>query len=249
MSGALASAARSAYQLAFQVSPIILQGGIAAGTPGGMLPIIGLTGQLLSFAQGLLTNGLSASDFFAEFVVVPGGNIISNQAGTYPFANQQVAANATIQQPLNLSLLMIAPVQDEGGYFTKLPIYTALQTSMQTHNNSGGTYSVATPAYVYTNGLLLNVTDVTDSESKQQQILWQWDFYFPLITAQQAAQAQNSLMSKLTSGAQINGQPAWTGTTAAVGSPSQGGLNLVSGATGLTGATNSFLSSPASSFL
>ena len=52
MSGALASAARSAYQLAFQVSPIILQGGIAAGTPGGMLPIIGLTGQLLSFAQG-----------------------------------------------------------------------------------------------------------------------------------------------------------------------------------------------------
>jgi hypothetical protein len=245
MSGFVATAARAAYTLAFQVSPIILQGGIAAGTPGGMLPIIALTGQLVSFVQGAVTNsGLTTADFFAQFLPIPGATLINNAIGTYPFANQQVAANAIIQQPLNISLLMNAPVNSEGGYLTKLPIFTALQSSLQLHNNSGGTYSIATPAYIYTNCLMTGMSDVTGSDSKQNQTIWQLDFVQPLITLAQAAQAQNGLMSKLTSGAQLPTTPAWSGLASAVGSPVQGALNLVQGAVGLAGATNSFLTSP-----
>ncbi|OYV49204.1 MAG: hypothetical protein B7X10_02120, partial [Burkholderiales bacterium 21-58-4] len=47
------SAARSAYALAFQYSPIILTGGIASSSLGQALPIIALVGQAAAFVQGL----------------------------------------------------------------------------------------------------------------------------------------------------------------------------------------------------
>ena len=55
MSGTVTAGFRTAYNLAFQVSPIILNGGIASSTLGGVLPIIALTGQLAALAQGIAT--------------------------------------------------------------------------------------------------------------------------------------------------------------------------------------------------
>lgn len=210
MSGVISNIVQTAYDLAFQVSPIFLVDGIAKGTPGGVLPIVGLTGQVLSAIQGLASNGLSADAFFAKYLPVPGGTVIANTVGMYPFANQQVAANAIIQQPLTVSLLMIAPVKDTLGYLTKLPVFMSLQSSLQTHNNLGGTYTILTPSYVYTNCVMTGMTDASSGESKQQQIQWQLDFIQPLVTKAQAKQAQSSLMSKLSSGASM-GVPSWSG--------------------------------------
>ena len=243
MSGT-ANAFRSAYDLAFQVSPIILTGGIASGLLGSALPIIGLVGQLASFAQGALTNGLSSQDFFAKYVPIPGSNIISNAVATYPFANQQVAANAIIEQPLNVSLRMIAPVKDNGGYLTKLALFTALRTSLQQHNVSGGTYAIATPAYIYTNCLMTGMTDITGGDTEQQQIEWQLDFVKPLISKQSAAQAFSALMGKLAGGQQINNPSSWSGAGAAAGTQAPGALSLVAGAQNLAAGVNSFLSAP-----
>ncbi|NDU92756.1 MAG: hypothetical protein G3I10_09165 [Ferrovum sp.] len=234
------AAFRDTYDTAFQVSPIILNNGIAAGTLGGMLPIIGLVGQLAGFAQGLLTNGFSMSDFFARFTPVPGSTVISNSVGMYPFANQQVAANAIIEQPLTISLLMNAPVKDAGGYFTKLAIFTALRNSLKSHNEQGGTYHIATPSFVYTNCVMTAMTDVTQGDTKQQQILWQLDFIKPLITLEDASIAYSSLISKLMSGSPVT-SPSWSGAAAAVNSPMQGALSDING---MAGAVNNFLSSP-----
>lgn len=242
------SAAAVAYDLAFQVSPIILVGGIASNTLGGMLPIIALTGQIASFVQGAASSGgLSADDFFARFVPVPGSTLISQQVAQYPFANQTVAANATIQNPLAISLRMIAPVKDTAGYLTKTAIFTSLQSSLVAHNAAGGTYTIATPAYIYTNCLLLDVTDVTGGGTKQQQIEYQWSFVQPLITQQQASAAYSSLMSKLTSGAQVTetttaGTSIWSNAQVAVGSAAQ---NAIQGIGQLSGVVNQFLSAPA----
>jgi hypothetical protein len=245
LSNTISSGFRSIYDLSFQVSPIILNGGIVAGTLGGMMPIIGLVGQLGSFAQGALSSGgLSDDDFFAKFVPIPGGTIISNAVGTYPFANQQVAGNAIIQQPKNISLLMIAPVKDAGGYLTKLAVLTSLQNSLEAHSNAGGTYHVITPAFPYLDCVLTGMTDVTSGEGKQQQIMWQLDFVKPLITQQAASAAQSSLMSKLSGGAQV-GAPAsgsiWSSAAAAVGSAAQGAVQNV---TSMAGVVNTFLASP-----
>ena len=52
-----AQAATIAYRLAFEVSPIVLVNGIAADSVDGMLPIIGLTGQMAAFAQAAALGG------------------------------------------------------------------------------------------------------------------------------------------------------------------------------------------------
>lgn len=246
MSGVISGAFRTAYELAFQVSPIILQGGITSALTGNMLPIIGLTGQLASFAQGVASNGgIGANDFFAQYLPIPGGTLINNSVGMYPFANQQVAANAVIEQPLNISLLMIAPVKDAGGYVTKTAIFTALQASLRKHNNSGGTYAIATPAFVYTNCIMTGMTDVTSGEGKQQQIEWQLDFIKPLITASQATTAFGSLAHAIDSGQQVVGQPGYSGAAAGTGAPLPGATSLIAGASYLSGAVNNFLATPA----
>src|SRR5262249_8952902 len=134
-----------AYRLTFEISPIVLTGGLA-GSFGGALPIIALT-ETLNFTAGLLSGGadLSLDDFFAHFYPLPGSTLVDNRFGEYPFANQAVAANARIAQPLIVSLRMVCPVKAEGGYALKLATMTALKAALALHEGMGGTYTVATP--------------------------------------------------------------------------------------------------------
>jgi hypothetical protein len=226
------STTMSAYDLAFQVSPIILVNGIAASTPGRMLPIIALTGQLAAFVQGAATGGLSTNDFFARFVPIPGGTFVAQQIGRYPFANQNTAGNAVIRQRNQLSLLMMCPVQDDAGYLTKLPILSALQASLSQHNMLGGTYTIATPGMIYQNGVMLGMTHVDGGETKQQQTKFQLDFWFPLITASQANAAMGNLMQAVHNGTQIVGPPTWSG---------QSGIGVPPGVSGLPASTASLV--------
>ncbi|GGA00502.1 hypothetical protein [Dyella caseinilytica] len=203
----------SNYENSYEVSPILLVGGIAANAQGGVLPI----SQFLGAPDG-------GGSF--RFVVIPGGMLISNAIGTYPFANQQVAANAVIQQPLPISLLMIAPVrEEEGGYYGKLALFTSLQNTLQAHNNAGGSYNVVTPAYIYQNCLLPSLQDVTSGETKQKQVHWQWDFTQPLITPQQAQQAYNSLMGKAAAGQQVTSS-SWSNNNSLSGTPQSNASSL-----------------------
>ena len=199
---------RSQYDLAFQVSPIILQGGIVGSAQGSLAPITAYTG-------GAPKN---LDEAFAHYLPLPGSTLISQTIATYPFANQAVAANATIQQPLTISLLMIAPVNQAGGYTKKLQAFTSLKNSLTQHNALGGTYIIATPAYVYNYTLMTAMTDVTPQISadggKQLQIQYQLDFVQPLVTAAALAQQQAALVQKITNGNKINGAPAWSGNQA-----------------------------------
>lgn len=228
-----AGAAMAVYDLAFQISPIILVNGIAAGSPGGMLPIIALTGQLAAFVQGVASGGLNTDAFFAKYLPVPGSTFISQSIGNYPLANQQTAGNALIRNPLTLSLLMLCPVQSTLGYLTKLPILSAFKQSLDQHNLLGGLYNIATPAYIFQNGVMLDMVAVDSGQTNQQYTRFQLDFWFPLVTQAQAQQAQGNLMQTATNGGQISGTPAWTGL---------GGAG--SGFSGLPASVSSILSSP-----
>lgn len=231
MSGSLLNGmAQSAFQLAFQASPIILVNGIAS-IAGGMLPIIVFT-EGIALVSGLLSGDVPTLDnLFAQFMPLPGSTLISNSVGLYPFANQQVAANAVIRQPTNVSMLMIAPSRAGAGFGAKLATLTALQASLTQHNAMGGTYIIATPAQVYFNCVMLGMTDVTSGESKQTQIEWQLDFQMPLMTTPASGSVLNAMMSRLTNGLQISGQPAWSGAVASVAQPMQG-ATAISGMVG-----------------
>ena len=238
-----ASAAQLATQVAVQASPIILTGGIASKI--GALPIMALTeaggllgtalsgGSALSLLAGgaaaldsLLSGVPSLSNLFANFIVLPGATIADNQFGMYPFANQAVAANAVISQPLSVSVLLVVPATPTHGFAVKLATMTALQSSLKQHNFTGGTYSIITPSYIYTNCLLSALADASGGEDTQQQVSWRFDFIQPLVTLAGALQAQNSLMQQLTNGSPIPG----LSTPAAglpVGNPASLATNLV----------------------
>jgi hypothetical protein len=229
----------AAFKMSFQASPIILTGGLAGAIPGGMLPIIAIT-EALNFTIGLLGGGTGLDNidaFFAAFEPMPGGSLIRQKIGEYTFANQAVAANAVIADPLTISMLMKIPVRAPGGYAIKLATMTALQAALAQHNGSGGTYTVATPSYFYTNCVMTDLVDVSGADSHQAQHQWRFDFRQPLLTLQQAAQAQNSLMSQISAGTSITGQPAWSGLAPTVGLPaSLAASSLIPAASGAAAA-------------
>lgn len=234
----------SAFALSFEISPIVLTDGIAGNIPGGMLPIVSLL-ESGSF-DGLLSGGgdLSLDDFFAHFVPTTGGEIIKQRIGKYPFANAAVAANAVITDSKLVSLRMICPARaGSGGYAAKLATMTALQSAIAQHNSSGGTYTIATPSYFYTNCVMLGLRDVSSNGSAQSQTEWQWDFEQPLLTLQQAQQAQNNLMSKFSNGTQVpadsDGEVSWSGLGPTVGTPpSIAAPSVVGSAQNVGGAQN-----------
>jgi hypothetical protein len=236
VSGILGSIGSSAFKLAFEISPIVLVGGII---PGGILPIVAIT-QSASFLQGILSgqNPLDLDDHFAHFQPVPGAELISNQIGTYPFANSAVAANAVIRQPINFSMLMIAPAKGAFGFATKLATMIAMKMVLNQHISSGGTFTVITPSFFQTNCLLTNVRDVSPGQTKQTQIEWQFDFTAPLLTINDAQSIMSSLMNKISGGSQIDGAPAWSNASNVVGNADVAiAPSVVPATTGLPAAT------------
>ena len=202
----------SDFQLGFEISPIIFVNGIAEGLPNSQMPIISIT-QNQDYDGGLLNGSLSLNlaDYFAVFKPLPGGQLVNNQIGTYPFANQTVAANAIITQPTMISMLMICPARGFGGYQAKLETVTALKQAFDQHNNLGGTYTIATPAFIYSECVMLGFRDVSTGDSKQSQMEWQLDFMRPLLTEEDAEQVMNSLMAKIDGGLPQADEPAWSG--------------------------------------
>lgn len=228
MSGSLG---RIIYQLGFECSPIIFTDGIASSF-GGYLPVIAIT-ESYNLIAGLLAGGdvFNLDNFFAHFDPIPGGTLANYAIASYPFANQAVAANAIIAQPLSLSLRMKIPVNKPGGHTAKLLTMMALQAAIAKHANMGGTYAVATPAFIYTNLILTGLSDISDGSSPIPQNTWRWDFVKPLLTLAQAQAAQSTFMNAVTNGIATDGGLGTNAASAAVPSTITGtnptGLNAI----------------------
>lgn len=207
------------FKYQFSINPIILVQGAASAMPGARLSIVSFlqSDYFLSGPTGTAFNS-NYDDYFAQFEVMPGGTLVSNQYGEYPFANIAVAANAVITQPLTVSLLMTAPVKSQGGYAAKLALMTSLQAALANHVNQGGTFDVLTPSYYYRDLVLLGLRDVSGGSTKQTQVQWQWDFRQPLVTSVAAQGAQNSLMQRMQAQTMVVGDPpSYSGPQTAVG--------------------------------
>jgi hypothetical protein len=227
----------AAFKLACQLSPIILTNGLAQNFPFSMLPIIVFT-QAADFTLGLLSgqSPVDLDSYFANFQPLSGATLIDNQYGTYPLGSQQVAANAVIVQPLRVSLSMLIPVQEPLGYAAKALTMYAIQAAISSHVSQGGTFTVITPSYIYTNCLLLSLRDISGGATKQSQYEWAWDFFQPLLTANQIQQSQSSLMQQITNAATGSANPGYSGLAAAT-TLSGSGAPTMPAATSLTGSS------------
>lgn len=206
-----------AWKTAFEIAPIMLVNGLASFMPFGMLPMAAIT-EAINLPAGLLsgTTTTSLDSFFAHFKPLPGGTLVDQDLARMPFANQAIAANATIAQPLVISMQMDCPAQPPLGMFLKLGIMEAIQFALTQHNSQGGTYHVATPSFIYFDCVMRTIRDVTSPNSSQPQQTWQIDFEKPLLTLGDAQQALNQLFQKVTNGSKIL-EPAWSGLQSSVG--------------------------------
>lgn len=187
------SGTEAAWKLTFQLSPVILVGGIATSHIGGYLPIIAIS-ELINFPAGLLS-GMEASldNFFLNFKPVPGGSVIDQEIARYPFASQQVAANATVTMPNVISLEATCPAKTHFGYFERFAVMETLIATLKYHNNNGGTYIVMTPSHIYTGCLMRGMRDLGSGPSRQPQVAWQLDFEQPLLASDSAGGILNSV--------------------------------------------------------
>ena len=216
------------YDYTFRITPIFLTGGIAGAIPGAALPIIAIfQPSLFTAITSLASSDFVLDNFFAHFRPLPGATLINQDLGRYPFANQAVAANAVIQEPLTVSMLMVTPVRPPDNVLFKFVTMQAAKAAVDQHNNSGGTYTVLTPSYPYTNGIMRRWVALPD-EGTQSQNMWQLDFEFPLISLQAAVQSYNNLMGRI--GAQTPlttnaaGQIPWSGLQPTVGGDTSGSI-------------------------
>lgn len=214
-SNTIGQAARAAYDLAYQTSPIILSGGLFSSALGGLMSITGL----LSTAVNAATDSDALQTI--RYVPLPGATVVNNSVATYSFANKYVAGNAVVRNPKNVSMLMIAPVNSAGGYLMKMATFMALQSTFEAHTAAGGTFHVITPSYPYFDCIMTGMTDVTSGDSKQQQIQWQIDFIQPLLTQQDAQQAFNGMLSMISGGQQLTSSSV-SAAAAVSGQPVQG---------------------------
>ena len=214
---------RELYRLGFEISPVILCNGVAEAIPGGMLPIVALT-QSASFVTGLISGAIDLTDldkYFCHWRPVQGATMVDYDIARYPFANQSVAANALLSQPLRVSLMMDAPVNENTGAMTKLVTMSALQAVLQAHESLGGTFIVATPSIIYSNCILRTVKDSSSGNDALPQRSWIWEFEQPLITETAADRAVNSFLKRIDAGDPTK-TSAWTNTASALGNTALG---------------------------
>jgi len=188
----MASFGQTLFSSVYEIAPIWLQNGIAQAL-GGYAPVTLIT-------EAFDIPGIENEQFFAHYKPLPGGTLAKWRIAEYPFANFATAANAVVQDPLEISMLMICPAQTGGGLIIKQAILTALQYAIQQHISTGGTFTVITPAFTYANCLLTGIRDVTVASDKQVQYMFQWDFVQPLITASQSQSVLGNLMNNVANG-------------------------------------------------
>lgn len=187
------------FALSYQKTPIVLSGGVA-GAPGNLLPLIAIT-QAQDYTNGVLGNAqLGPNDFLFDFYPMPGATLGEFQLGQYPFANQTVAGNAIITEPLRISMMMVASVRNAGGYAQKASVFPSLRSSINQHAQLGGTYNIATPSFIYQNCILLSLRDISSGDPMRPQDRWQWDFIQPLLTLEDGQQYLNSYTQKAQAG-------------------------------------------------
>jgi hypothetical protein len=189
------------YQFLYQITPIFLTNGIAGTIPGSILPLLTLVNPA---AYNALFSGGNVSfnvdDYFAIFQPAPGGTLVQQQLAEYPFANLNVAANAIVKQPIEVSMIMMTPMKTKMAWAVKNATMTALKYALDNHNNLGGTYTVFTPAFIYYDMLMLSLTDISTAQTPIPQNTWRWDFRKPLVTMQDLIFAENNLNTKITAG-------------------------------------------------
>ena len=204
---------RQEFEFKHELCPILFKNGIASQLEDKLMPIIQITqqeGYPTSSIAGKLLKAVApgmpptSSMYFAHFKLVPGSTLMLNSIGQYPFANAATAANAIIQQPVNVSLMMYCPANADYPTSYREGIIASLVAAMNSHVQQGGMFVVYTPMFIYDNCVLVGIRDASEGENSAMQNALIFDFMRPqIMTNEEAEGARNRLMDKLAKGEKL----------------------------------------------
>lgn len=205
LGGILNSTGRNVLKLGYEISPILLTGGVAEKLKG-TVPILLYT-QAVATMNGLIAGGLHGhlnipdlDNMWCTWNQLGNSTLVDNDVATYPFANQTLAANAVVTQPLTVSMQMRCPPRGPGAMVTKLATLQALSAVLNKHVTMGGTFVVITPGQIYTDMILKKMTDTSPQPDKQPSSQFRLDFVRPLTQIDATVQKSATLISKLSGG-------------------------------------------------
>lgn len=213
----MAFGTKSAFSLAFEISPIILNGGIAKDIPGNSLPIAVFT-EGLSIVNGLLSGGDNNPS--TRFYPMAGTTLVQQDIGNYNFFNQVTAANAVIIKPNRIIMQMITPANTTNNKYTQKALtFAALKVALDSHNQAGGSYTILTETHIYTGCVMRSFVQSSNlsAENKQSQYSFLLEFEQPVLTTTELGQTLNNILAKFSSGTNAGGTIAWSGLRNAVG--------------------------------
>lgn len=201
------------FKRAYQIAPILLVQGIAANLPNnGQMTILALTEGSDS------VNYADDNEYFAHFEPLPGGTLVDFTPAEYPFASMNMAANAMLQNALKISLKMLCPVRNNAHNYPALQAtVTRIQQQLTAHILAGGSFTVATPGFIYSDCLLLAMRDISNAGDRKVQGAFQLDFAKPLVTQQAAEKTFNALYAKLAGGLPVENPPRNSSVSTSVG--------------------------------
>jgi hypothetical protein len=213
----------TAWKAYYQVCPIYLTGGIAGSgsgntvsliqllTAASVVPVVGIGPQQPTNLGGALgpqqpQTVVSLDDAFGAFNVLPGGTLLVYTVPKYPLADQTMAANATVREPLTLSLVWETPMRGANAFTIKAQTMIQLKGLLDNHCNAGGMFTVFTPSYFYSNLILTALTDTSRAGNPLPQNAWRWDFERPqVVTLDEGQGVQSQLLQKVTGGIPTTG--------------------------------------------
>ncbi|MDF7673945.1 hypothetical protein PT277_08025 [Acetobacteraceae bacterium ESL0709] len=177
---------RTLGNLAYVVSPILLEGGVAEKT-GLPVPILVYT-EAVALVNGLISGGIKGQFNMPDLdnmwchwnmtSSVDGtlNTLLDYEVPVYTLGNQNAACKNTFRNPIKVSMQMMCPARGPGAMVTKLATIQSLQAILDKHMMMGGRFTVITPGFYYTDMVLKQFVDVTQKPEQHPASVFQLDF-------------------------------------------------------------------------
>ncbi|MDF7673947.1 hypothetical protein PT277_08015 [Acetobacteraceae bacterium ESL0709] len=206
VSSILNEAGRDIGQLAYVISPVILQEGIAKKM-GGLAPILLFT-EAIDFLNGMLSGAMrgnlnipSLDTLWCHWKQGPTSAaatnfLIQNEISPKPMENLTAAGNAFNSQFPAVSLQMMCPARGPGAMVTKMATIMVLQRVLVRHQELGGRYIVMTPSYIWTDMVLKRVSDITEKPEQHPSSVYRFDFRRPITELKDVKTVADNIKKK-----------------------------------------------------
>ncbi|MDF7673948.1 hypothetical protein PT277_08010 [Acetobacteraceae bacterium ESL0709] len=205
---------RTLGNLAYVVSPILLEGGVAEKT-GLPVPILVYT-EAVALVNGLISGGIKGQfnmpdldNMWCHWKMASStdgslNTILDYDIALHTLGTQNSACCHFIRNPLTVSMQMMCYARGPGAMVTKLATIQSLQAILDKHMMMGGRFIIITPGFYYTDMVLAHFTDITKDHAIHPASVFQLDFQQAILPKSAQKKKKEKATKKAFSGELID---------------------------------------------